>query len=224
RRRRVERRRPSDRPCDARADRGAREHRAARAGLLMAGALHVLKGGDAALALATIERQRAAGDRVTVVLLPGAVVPPLPAGPAVRRTGRRSGGWRPCSRPSTSPAGNALAIAVLIEPRHLNRLEQLLVARLGIVAEFRQLHHTAMQVGEPHGKGIRLGKLLAERDADVLCVAPRHHLGISTTTSPRTTAWQPSREWIVSPSAVSSRSSSSSAISDRFSSPSFTTT
>ena len=51
----------------------------------MAGALHVLKGGDVALALATIERQRAAGDCVTVVLLPGAVVPPLPAGVAVHR-------------------------------------------------------------------------------------------------------------------------------------------
>ena len=51
----------------------------------MAAALHVLKGGDVALALATIQRQTAAGDRVTVVLLPGAVAPPLPAGVAVHR-------------------------------------------------------------------------------------------------------------------------------------------
>jgi hypothetical protein len=46
----------------------------------MARALHVVKGGDAALALATIERQVGAGDRVSVALLPGAAVPPLPAG------------------------------------------------------------------------------------------------------------------------------------------------
>jgi hypothetical protein len=46
----------------------------------MANALHVLKGGDATLALATIERQRAAGDTVTVALLPGATAPSLPAG------------------------------------------------------------------------------------------------------------------------------------------------
>src|SRR5216117_4559952 len=77
---------------------------------------------------------------------------------------------------------------------------------------------------EAHRQRVLLRKLLAERDADVFRVAPRHHFGISTTTSPRTTAWQPSREWIVRPSAVSSRSSSSSCISERFSSPSFTTT
>jgi hypothetical protein len=51
----------------------------------MADALHVLKGGDVALALATIQRQIAAGDRVSVVLLPDAVVPPLPAGVEVHR-------------------------------------------------------------------------------------------------------------------------------------------
>lgn len=45
----------------------------------MARALHVLKGGDAGLALTTIARQVAAGDSVTVALLPGATVPPLPA-------------------------------------------------------------------------------------------------------------------------------------------------
>src|SRR5262249_17912945 len=113
---------------------------------------------------------------------------------------------------------------VLIEPRHLDRFEQLLVARLGIVAEVRQFHHVTMQVGEPHGQRVRLGKFLAERDAEVFCVPPRHHFGISTTTSPRTTACQPTRECFVRPSAVSSRSSSSSAISDRFSSPSLTIT
>ncbi len=51
----------------------------------MARALHVLKGGDVAFALVTIERQLAAGDRVSVVLLPGAAPPPLPAGVEVHR-------------------------------------------------------------------------------------------------------------------------------------------
>ncbi|HEY3100088.1 MAG TPA: hypothetical protein VGL14_14340 [Methylomirabilota bacterium] len=51
----------------------------------MAVALHVLKGGDNALALATIERQLGAGDRVSVALLSGAAAPALPAGVAVHR-------------------------------------------------------------------------------------------------------------------------------------------
>jgi hypothetical protein len=51
----------------------------------MARALHVLKGGDSALALATIERQLGAGDRVTVALLSAAAAPTLPAGVAVHR-------------------------------------------------------------------------------------------------------------------------------------------
>ena len=51
----------------------------------MARALHVLKGGDVALALATIERQVGAGDRVSVVLLPGTAAPALPAGVTVHR-------------------------------------------------------------------------------------------------------------------------------------------
>ena len=40
----------------------------------MARTLHVLKGGDTALARTTIERQLAAGDAVTVALLPGAKI------------------------------------------------------------------------------------------------------------------------------------------------------
>ena len=40
---------------------------------------------DVAFALATIQRQSRAGQRVTVVLLPGAVPPALPAGVAVHR-------------------------------------------------------------------------------------------------------------------------------------------
>ena len=53
----------------------------------MAAALHLLKGADAALAADVIARQLAAGDRVTVVLLAGAVPPALPAGVTLRRAG-----------------------------------------------------------------------------------------------------------------------------------------
>jgi hypothetical protein len=50
----------------------------------MARVLHLLKG-DPALALAVIAQQRAAGDEVTVALLPGASRPELPAGLALHR-------------------------------------------------------------------------------------------------------------------------------------------
>jgi hypothetical protein len=51
----------------------------------MARALHVLKGGDVALVRATMERQLAAGDRVSVALLPGASAPELPADVDIHR-------------------------------------------------------------------------------------------------------------------------------------------
>jgi hypothetical protein len=47
--------------------------------------LHLLKGDDPSLAVATMARQLAAGDTVSVVALHGAVVPSLPAGVALRR-------------------------------------------------------------------------------------------------------------------------------------------
>lgn len=46
----------------------------------MATVLHLFKGGDAALALATIEAQRDAGDAVTVALLHDATMAALPDG------------------------------------------------------------------------------------------------------------------------------------------------
>jgi hypothetical protein len=49
----------------------------------MSRVLHLLKGDDATLALAVIDQQRAAGDDVSVALLPGAAAPTLPAGLAV---------------------------------------------------------------------------------------------------------------------------------------------
>lgn len=47
--------------------------------------LHLLTGGDVALAVAVIARQAAAGDAVTVALLPGTGAPVLPAGVTARR-------------------------------------------------------------------------------------------------------------------------------------------
>jgi hypothetical protein len=51
----------------------------------MGNTLHLIKGEDDGLAAATVARQLAAGDTVTVVALPGAAVPTLPAGIVVRR-------------------------------------------------------------------------------------------------------------------------------------------
>lgn len=51
----------------------------------MATVLHLFKGGDPALALATIGRQLGAGDRVEVALLHGAGAPALPPEVTVRR-------------------------------------------------------------------------------------------------------------------------------------------
>ena len=51
----------------------------------MAAVLHLLKGADASLARAVLDRQLREGDRVTVVLLPGSAVPELPAGVQMRR-------------------------------------------------------------------------------------------------------------------------------------------
>jgi hypothetical protein len=51
----------------------------------MAAVLHLLKGADPDLAQATIVRQLAAGDHVTVAVLQAAPVPDLPKGVAVFR-------------------------------------------------------------------------------------------------------------------------------------------
>ena len=52
----------------------------------MAKALHLVKGDDVdGLAAATVARQRAAGDTVTVVALHGAAIPAVPAGTTVYR-------------------------------------------------------------------------------------------------------------------------------------------
>jgi len=51
----------------------------------MAAVLHLLKSPDSALARAVLDRSLRAGDRVTVVVLPGGAAAGLPAGLAIRR-------------------------------------------------------------------------------------------------------------------------------------------
>src|SRR5207237_8545302 len=109
---------------------------------------------------------------------------PLLPGVCPRRTAPTSVFSRPCSCPIRWRRCSVLSIAVLIEPGHLDGFEQFLVARLGIIRELRQLRDVAVQVREAHGERIGLRKLLAERDADVLGVLPRHHFRISTAPSP----------------------------------------
>ena len=54
----------------------------------MAAVLHLVKGSDTTLARAVVDRNLRAGDRVTVVVLPGGATSDLPAGVAVRRVDR----------------------------------------------------------------------------------------------------------------------------------------
>jgi hypothetical protein len=51
----------------------------------MAAVLHLLKSPDTALARAVLDRSLRAGDRVTVVVLPGGVASGLPAGVPIHR-------------------------------------------------------------------------------------------------------------------------------------------
>src|SRR5262249_23594520 len=81
---RLERGRPSDRARLAGGHRGAAAPGPAVQRLLMAPLRHLLKRGDTALALEMIEHQAAAGDLVTVALLPGATATPPPGLPTRR--------------------------------------------------------------------------------------------------------------------------------------------
>jgi hypothetical protein len=51
----------------------------------MARVLHLLKGDDVAPALTVVDQQRAAGDEVTVAVLPGTPPPAVPAGVRLHR-------------------------------------------------------------------------------------------------------------------------------------------
>src|SRR5712692_1422344 len=126
----------------------------------------------------------------------------------------------------------------LVDPRHLDRLEDLLAAALRVVVEAFELLHPPGQVGEAHEMRVHVRVLFRERDGDVEGVGPFHggpylisltmlmvYFGISMVRSlSLTIAWQDSREFGSSPQALSSRSSSFSSDGSSVSKPSRTTT
>src|SRR6185436_8545352 len=138
------------------------------------------------------------------------------------------------------PAG---ALLGFLDPRHLDRLEDLLSRALRIVVEAVQRHHLVAQLDEVDALRIDLGMLLGQRDRDVLRVDPLHfrslqypyfllsltwfnvYFGISMVSgTPSTRAWQESREVSSRPHALSRRSSSLSVAVSRDSKPSRTIT
>src|SRR5207245_5030220 len=62
----------------------------------------------------------------------------------------------------------------LVDPRHLDRLEDLLPAVLRVVVELVEFLHPLEQVGETHGQRVNVGILLRERDGDFEGVGPFH--------------------------------------------------
>ena len=57
-------------------------------------------------------------------------------------------------------------------PGHLDGFELALVGFGGVVGEIVQLGHVLMQVGEPHGQRVNVGKLLLQLNADLFGVGP----------------------------------------------------
>src|SRR5712692_4906904 len=133
-----------------------------------------------------------------------------------------------------------LPLLHLVDPRHLDRLEDLLAAVLRVVVELVELAHPLEQVGEAHGQRVDVGIFFREGDGDFESVGPFHgscflhlisftmlmvYFGISMVRSlSLTIAWQESREFGSSPQALSSRSSSFSSEGASVSKPSRTTT
>src|SRR5712692_1023605 len=126
-----------------------------------------------------------------------------------------------------------LPLVDLVDPRHLDRLEDLLAAVLRVVVELVELLHPLEKIGETHGHRVYVGILLRDRDRE--SVGPFHYLisltmlmvyfGISMVRSlSLTIAWQESLEFGSSPQALSSRSSSFSSEGSSVPKPSRTTT
>src|SRR5882672_757086 len=123
----------------------------------------------------------------------------------------------------------------LVDPGHLDRLQDLLPAALRIVVEIVQLLHPLKEIGKAHRQRIDAGMRFGERDRDVQGVGPFHfpasftmlivYFGISMVRSlSLTIAWHESRELRSSPQALSRRSSSSSSEGSSVSKPSRTIT
>src|SRR5258707_2041571 len=64
----------------------------------------------------------------------------------------------------------------LVDPRHLDRLEDLFAAVLGVVVELVERLHPLEKVGEAHGQGINVGIFFRQGDGDFKRVGPFHHL------------------------------------------------
>src|SRR5713226_8339871 len=64
-----------------------------------------------------------------------------------------------------------------VEPGHLDGLEDLLVALVGVALEARQLADPLVQIGEAHAQGIDIRESLVQRDGDVLHILPAQLLG-----------------------------------------------
>jgi hypothetical protein len=110
----------------------------------------------------------------------------------------------------------------LVDPRHLDRFQDLLAAARVIVVEVGQIDDPVVEVDEAHAAGIDIGMRLRERDRDFGDVGPLDlhrpsfawlmvYFGISTTSLLSSTiAWHDRRDTGVRPHARSRRSSSSS--------------
>src|SRR2546425_5960858 len=64
------------------------------------------------------------------------------------------------------------SVPVLVEPGHLDRLQDALVRRLRVVREAGQLRYLVVQVGEPHGERVRVRISLAQGDRDLPGIPP----------------------------------------------------
>ena len=177
----------------------------------MARVLHLLKGDDPLALRPRSPRQLAAGDRSPSRCCRGAAVAALPAGvtrPARRpseprgRSSRADLRGRSGRRPGSRAASRRSAVPVLVEPRHLDGFSRIFsFEAFGSSANPGSSRHVAVQVGEAHRQRVdvrdtsRSARCRCPRCPASRCVTS----GISTTTSPRTTAWQPRREWMVRP-------------------------
>src|SRR4030065_387546 len=78
----------------------------------------------------------------------------------------------PVSPISLTPARDAPADFVY--PRHLDRFKDFLAGMFGVILEFGQFHHPAMQVGEADGARIDFGVGFGEFDCDIEGIRPLH--------------------------------------------------
>src|SRR5579863_7885182 len=76
--------------------------------------------------------------------------------------------------PGRIPAGDRLLLSrpVLLDPRHLNSLQDPLIGFFRVVGKRRKFGHVAVKVGEAHSERIYVRKLLIELQSDLLRILP----------------------------------------------------